>query len=67
VGDRRIKWSVEGIGFGDVTLNRSATTVQSGPRISTLDDTPSLVELTKSEGVYSCTEETAGEGTSVIR
>ena len=58
--------SVEGIGFGDVTLNRSATTVQSGPRISTLDDTPSLVELTKSEGVYSCTEQTAGEGTSVI-
>jgi hypothetical protein len=58
--------TVEGVGFADVTLKASTTKVQSGPRISTLDDTPSLVELTKSEGVYSCTAQTAGEGTSVV-
>ena len=58
--------TVEGVGFADVTLKLSTTKVQTGPRISTLDDTPSLVELTKSEGVYSCTAQTAGEGTSVV-
>jgi hypothetical protein len=58
--------TVEGVGFADVTLHLSSTKVQAGPRISSLDDTPSLVELTKSQGVYSCTAETAGEGTSVI-
>jgi hypothetical protein len=58
--------TVEGVGFADVTLNLSTTKVQSGPRIGTLDYTPSLVELTKSEGIYSCTAQTAGEGTSVV-
>jgi hypothetical protein len=58
--------TVEGVGFADVTLQRSATKVQAGPRVSSLDETPSLVELTKSDGVYSCTAETAGEGTSVV-
>jgi hypothetical protein len=58
--------TVEGVGFADVTLKLSTTKVRTGPRIGILDDTPSLVELTKSEDVYSCTEQTAGEGTSVI-
>jgi hypothetical protein len=58
--------TVEGVGFADVTLNLSAAKVQTGPRIGTLDGTPSLVELTKSDGVYSCTAQTVGEGTSVV-
>jgi hypothetical protein len=62
----RLSGTVEGVGFADVTLNLSKTKVQAGPRISTLDGTPSLVELTKSEEISSCTEETAGEGTSVV-
>jgi len=57
---------VEGVGFADVTLNLSATKVQSGPKVSALDDTPSLVELTKSEDLTSCTAFTGGEGTSVV-
>lgn len=57
--------TVEGVGFADVTLKRSATKVQT-PEVSSLVNTPSLVELTKSEGVYSCSAETTGEGTSVI-
>ena len=58
--------TVEGVGFADVTLRRSAAKIQT-PEISSLVDTPSLVELTKSEGaVYSCPAETFGEGTSVI-
>lgn len=61
-----ISGTVEGVGFADVTLKRSSTKVQTGSRISTLNDTPSLVELTKSESVYHCTAEMAGEGTSVI-
>lgn len=58
--------TVEGVGFADVTLKKSATKVQAGPRMSTLDNTPSLVELTKSEGIYSCTFQTEGTGTSVV-
>jgi hypothetical protein len=58
--------TVEGVGFADVTLKLSATKVQPGPRLSTLDDVPSLVELTKSEEISSCTAQTAGEGTSVV-
>lgn len=59
--------TVQGVGFADVTLNRSLTKVQSGPRIGSLVDTPSLVELTKSEDIaYSCTAEIAGRGTTVV-
>jgi hypothetical protein len=58
--------TVEGVGFADVTLTRSMTKLETGPRIGTLVDTPSLVELTKSEGFYSCGVETTGEGTSVV-
>ena len=58
--------TVEGVGFADVTLNLSTTKVQSGPRIGTLDNTPSLVEFTRSEDLSSCTEQTAGEGTSIV-
>src|SRR5665213_1939699 len=58
--------TVEGVGFADVTLKRSSTKVQTGSRISTLNNTPSLVELTKSDGVTSCTAETPGEGTSIV-
>ena len=54
--------SVQGVGFADVTLKLSMTKVQTGPRI----DTPSLVELTKSNGIDSCTAETHGQGTQVI-
>jgi hypothetical protein len=59
--------TVKGVGFADVTLKRSMTKKLAGPELSTLVDTPSLVELTKSEDIlYSCTAETAGEGTSVV-
>lgn len=57
---------VEGVGFADVTLKRSMTKVQAGSSVTTLDDTPSLVELTKSDDVYSCTAQIAGEGTSEV-
>ena len=60
--------SVEGVGFADVTLKLSMTKVQTGPKITALDDTPSLVELTKSEDITGCPLETVGEakGTSVV-
>jgi hypothetical protein len=58
--------NVQGVGFADVTLNRSTTKVQTGSKVSALDDTPSLVELTKSDGIYSCPAETVGKGTAVI-
>ena len=58
--------TVEGIGFADVTLKRSMTHLLSGPAITALDKTPSLVGLTKSEEIMGCTAETTGEGTSVI-
>lgn len=61
-----VSGTVEGVGFADVTLKRSSTKVQTGSRISTLNNTPSLVELTKSDGVTSCTAETPGEGTSIV-
>jgi hypothetical protein len=58
---------VEGVGFADVTVKRSMIKVLAGPTIGTLDDTPSLVELTKSEDIaYSCTAEIGGEGTTVV-
>jgi hypothetical protein len=61
-----ISGTIEGIGFADVTVKRSTTKVLAGPPVGRVDDTPSLVGLTRSEGVYSCTAETVGEGTSVI-
>lgn len=61
-----ISGTIEGVGFADVTVTRSTTKVLAGPALSTLDNTPSLVELTKSDGVYSCTALMAGEGTSFI-
>jgi hypothetical protein len=60
-----ISGTIEGIGFADVTVARSMTKTQAGPKLGVLDDTPSLVGLTKSEGIYSCTAEIAGEGTKV--
>jgi hypothetical protein len=61
-----VNGTVEGVGFADVTLERSATKVESPPSVGSFVDTPSLVELTKSEEIYSCPMETAGEGTSVV-
>jgi hypothetical protein len=58
--------TVEGIGFADVTLKRSMTHLLSGPAITALDETPSLVGLTKSDETTGCTLETTGEGTSVV-
>jgi hypothetical protein len=57
---------VEGLGFANVTVKRSMTKGQTGPALSTFNNTPSLVGLTKSNDIYSCTEETGGEGTSTI-
>lgn len=56
----------EGVGFADVTIERSKVEVFSGPAVSTLDNAPSLVLLTKSDGVTSCPAMKLGEGTSVI-
>jgi hypothetical protein len=61
-----ISGTVEGVGFADVTVRRSTTKVPTGPGLSPLTNTPALVELTKSDGIYSCTAETSGEGTSVV-
>jgi hypothetical protein len=61
-----ISGTIEGIGFADVTVRRSVTKVLAGPAVGRVDNTPSLVELTKSEGLYSCTAETGAKGTSVI-
>jgi hypothetical protein len=57
---------VEGVGFADVTVKQSTTKVQTGPALGTFKDTPSLVGLTKSNEITSCTFETAGKGTSII-
>jgi hypothetical protein len=57
---------VEGVGFADVTVNRSATKKLAGPAVGRLENVPSLVGLTKSDDIRFCTAETAGEGTSVI-
>jgi hypothetical protein len=57
---------VEGVGFADVTVKRSITKKLAGPAVGRLEDTPSLVELTKSDEITSCTAEIAGEGTTVI-
>jgi hypothetical protein len=61
-----ITGTIEGVGYADVTVDRSMTKAQSGPAITRLVSTPSLVGLTKSEGVYSCAMETVGKGTTVI-
>jgi hypothetical protein len=57
---------VEGIGFADVTVDRSTTKKLAGPVVGRFDGTPALVGLTKSDGITSCTLETPGEGTSVV-
>ena len=43
--------TVEGVGFADVTLNRSMTHLLSAPAITALDETPSLVGLTRSDEI----------------
>lgn len=58
--------TIEGVGFADVTVSRSTTKVLAGPAVSTLHNTPSLVELTKSDASYSCTALIVGQGTSFI-
>jgi hypothetical protein len=58
--------TVEGVGYADVTLNRSMTHLLSAPAVTRLDKTPSLVGLTRSEDLTACTAETVGEGTSVV-
>jgi hypothetical protein len=60
-----ISGTLEGIGFAEVTVMPS-TKVLSGPVSRALHDTPSLVALTKSEEITSCTAETGGEGTTVV-
>ena len=57
---------LEGVGFADVTIERSKVEVISGPAVSTLNNAPSLVLLAKSDGVTSCPAMKPGEGTSVI-
>jgi hypothetical protein len=57
---------VQGVGFADVTVKRSMTTKLAGPPVGRLENTPSLVELTRSDEISSCSFETAGEGTTVI-
>jgi hypothetical protein len=57
---------IEGVGFADVTVTRSTTKVVAGPAVSTLDNTPSLVGLTKNDGSHSCPALRPGEGTSFI-
>jgi hypothetical protein len=47
-------------------VTRSLTKVQTGPAVSTLVNTPSLVGLTKYDGVSSCPMSVPGEGTSFI-
>jgi hypothetical protein len=58
--------TVQGVGYADVTLDRSMTRLLSAPAITRLDKTPSLVGLTRSDEVTACTAETTGEGTSVV-
>ncbi len=43
--------TVEGVGYADVTLNRSMTHLLSAPAITRLDQTPSLVGLTRSDEI----------------
>lgn len=58
--------TIEGVGFADVTVTRSTTTLVAGRAVSTLDNTPSLVGLTKNDGSHSCPALRPGEGTSFI-
>ena len=57
---------IEGVGFADVTVTRSTTKVMAGTVVSTLDNEPSLVGLTKNEGSHSCPALRPGEGTSFV-
>jgi hypothetical protein len=57
---------IQGVGFADVTVKRSMTKKLAGPPVGRFENTPSFVELTKSDEIRSCTFEPAGEGTTVI-
>ena len=61
-----IDGTLEGIGFADVTVTRSKTVVMSGPTLSSLNKTPSLVGLTRGDEVLPCPVLKPGEGTSFI-
>src|SRR5665213_3119522 len=46
--------AIEGIGFADVTLNRSKTKQIPGPTVTAYSNTPALVGLVKSDSVANC-------------
>ncbi|MGB8196983.1 MAG: hypothetical protein WCF25_08255 [Acidimicrobiales bacterium] len=58
--------TIQGVGFANVTVNRSTTKVSPGPAVSALIGVPSLVGLTKSADIEACPFESSGEGTSII-
>ena len=46
--------AIEGIGFADVTLNRSKTKQLPGPTVTAYSNTPALVGLVKNDSVANC-------------
>ncbi len=46
--------AIEGIGFADVTLNRSKTKQIPGPTVTAYSNTPALVGLVKNDSVANC-------------